>query len=412
MVTAAFILTKTARDALYFQKDGLFQLPLAYIGIALMSLPMAAFILWLMRLLGPRDARVAVPAGLSIALAGFSFFAQPGGGTIMTAFFMFVPLAFGVLFSLTWLLAADVLHGVRSEALGKSYAVMGASSIIGGIGGGIIAKALAMWLDAASLLWVSSALLMFSALYIAVLHERFESPLTNEEDDPSDSRDRPSAFSVFRQPYSLALLAMGVTGAVVGVIIEFQFYYSAAASKVEGAESTNLFANLYIFLNLAALTVQLGLMPRLQRRIGVYGSLYVLPLALVGGVVSVIALASPLSRSLLRIAEGGLKASVHRANWEQAFVPLSRTDRPIAKLLVDGIGARLGEGAAAVVLYFWLTGFVDPNNLAAASTAWLMLVLLAGILVWIALTRLLATNAAVIPLPHGQFRPNLPIPDT
>ncbi len=41
LLMAAVILVKTGRDALYFQKDGIFDLPKAYLGIAVLSLPMA-----------------------------------------------------------------------------------------------------------------------------------------------------------------------------------------------------------------------------------------------------------------------------------------------------------------------------------------------------------------------------------
>ncbi len=57
MLMAAVNLVKTGRDALYFQKDGIFDLPKAYLGIAVLSLPMALATLGLMRGIGPRRAR-------------------------------------------------------------------------------------------------------------------------------------------------------------------------------------------------------------------------------------------------------------------------------------------------------------------------------------------------------------------
>ncbi len=71
LMTAAMILVKTGRDALYFQKDGLFDLPRAYLGIAVFSLPMSLAMLGLMRGIGPRKARVVAPLIMSAALVGF-----------------------------------------------------------------------------------------------------------------------------------------------------------------------------------------------------------------------------------------------------------------------------------------------------------------------------------------------------
>ena len=44
-MTFSFICVKTGRDALYFRLDGIYDLPKAYLGIALLSLPVAAAML-------------------------------------------------------------------------------------------------------------------------------------------------------------------------------------------------------------------------------------------------------------------------------------------------------------------------------------------------------------------------------
>jgi len=49
--------------------------------------------------------------------------------------------------------------------------------------------------------------------------------------------------------------------------------------------------------------------------IGTCGGLMVLPIALVGGATFVTAAATALSRSVLKVTEGGLRSSVHRSIW-------------------------------------------------------------------------------------------------
>ena len=68
VLTASFILVKTGRDALYFQDEGLFDLPYAYFGIMLASAPMALGTLELMRRLGARTARLVLPMIVAAAL--------------------------------------------------------------------------------------------------------------------------------------------------------------------------------------------------------------------------------------------------------------------------------------------------------------------------------------------------------
>src|SRR6185436_1032643 len=61
LMTAAFVLAKTGRDALFFMGSGLRDLPKAYMVIAILALPMATAALGLMRILGPRRARIVAP---------------------------------------------------------------------------------------------------------------------------------------------------------------------------------------------------------------------------------------------------------------------------------------------------------------------------------------------------------------
>ena len=53
-------------------------------------------------------------------------------------------------------------------------------------------------------------------------------------------------------------------------------------------------------------------------------------------------------RAILRVTEGGLKAAVHRSIWEQAFLSIDRKSRDVAKVIVDGMFARVAEGGGAV----------------------------------------------------------------
>ncbi len=59
LMSAAFVLARTGRDALFFQDNGIQALPLAYASMAALALPTAAATLWLIRAMGRHRARVA-----------------------------------------------------------------------------------------------------------------------------------------------------------------------------------------------------------------------------------------------------------------------------------------------------------------------------------------------------------------
>ena len=156
-------------------------------------------------------------------------------------------------------------------------------------------------------------------------------------------------------------------------------------------------------------------MPRIQRRIGVHGSLLILPVALFGGAGALLVNASILARSGLRLVEGGLKMSIHRSNWEQAFSLLGYAHRSAAKLVIDGMSARIAEGLAAIILLLWLSSVHLETELSALRLGWMTVLLLAAISLWITLTVLF--RRSLVPIAGrvattGAARFEIPLPDS
>ena len=364
---------------------GVRDLPKAYIAIAFLSVPVA----YLMRRLGARRARLVAPLALCAVLVLFHGVARPGGGALMTGFFVSVPLAFGVLFSLTWLLGADLFDGVAREHLARAYSMVGGASILGGMVGGLVARALAFRVEPRTLILVGAVVLAASAGTTALAQSRFPAAYFEGTVGP---RDRAAArvAVLLTQRYPLLLLVVGMVASLVGILVEFQLYLAAATSGHGGRENASFFASVYVVLNASALGVQLYAMPLLQRRIGVGGSLLVLPAVLVGGATVLLGAATSVARSLLRVAEGGLKASIHRVNWEQAYLPLNPTQRAVAKLVVDGAAARVAEGVAAAALLAWLHFVVKGRDLVGQDTSWITYALLLASFVWMAASWALA----------------------
>src|SRR5262249_45075121 len=134
--------------------------------------------------------------------------------------------------------------------------------------------------------------------------------------------------------------------------------------------------------------LQLFATPRIQEKIGIRGGLMVLPFALIGGASFASAAATAFSLSVLRVTEGGLRSSVHRSIWEQAFIPVDSSERSIVKLAVDGIGARISEGLAAVGLYIWVQR-VAPGGVVTGplDTRWMAWMTLAAVIIWLVITQ-------------------------
>jgi ATP/ADP translocase len=404
LLTLAFILAKTGRDALFFQGRGLLQLPLAYINIGLGALPLALIFVKVMKISGARPARVGVTVLTALGMIAFFPFLRPGADTLLLAFFIFVPAIFGIVFASSWLLATDLFEKIPKSEAARSFSRIGASSLAGGMVGGLISKALAPHLDPKWLVLFAGIVVFAAAGLIIHTHRRF---LTNRGRKKDHGFKNVGFSGTFSKKYARSLLLISLAGALTGLLIDFQFYAAASSAGMGSRGNANFFANFYIMLNLGSLLLQLFATPKIQDRLGLRGGLMILPIALIGGATFVTAAATALSRSVLRVTEGGLRSSVHRSIWEQAFIPVDSEERSFVKLVVDGIGARIGEIVAAITVFLWLSGTapdgVMPTPLNVGWMAWLTL---ATVAVWLLLTHQLQVQVRHETLARAPAKPS------
>lgn len=418
LLTAGFIAIRTGRDALYLQGDGLFGLPKAYIATAVLSIPQAALMLWMLAKLGPRTARVLVLAAVVVVVGAYWTVAESGASPLMTTFFFLVPLVFSIAFSIVWLLGAELLEPLDARASANSFSRLGASSIIGGVMGGVIARTCGPWLGPRALLLIGLTLIVATVLVVTSAHGAF--PAVRQARLQTD-RSPKRMFDTMRYPGVRLLLGISMAAAMTGIFVDFQFYLGAVGG--DGQDITAYFANVYLMLSGVSLVLQLFVAPFVQRLIGVRGSLLVLPVALFGGAAVVIFIGTVLARSGLRVMEGGLKAGVHRTTWEQAYLAFPKEQRAETKVMVDGLGARVAEGLAGVMLHFWLLfasqghGFsaMSAPWVAAVSATWITVALVFCALVWVVLTGLLARrlrHQAPSPASDVAIAMQAPLPDS
>jgi hypothetical protein len=141
------------KGCLFFHQGGLSDLPQTYLLIAILSAPAAEAALLLMHLFGSRGGRVA---GLLLlaALQTFWYRTVPGDGTTLTLFFVLIPLLYGVVLSMTWLLGADLLDSAPRFVLARLYSTMGAASMGGGLVGAAFGRT-ARRVDPSSFCWLA-----------------------------------------------------------------------------------------------------------------------------------------------------------------------------------------------------------------------------------------------------------------
>ncbi|MGH7824973.1 MAG: Npt1/Npt2 family nucleotide transporter, partial [Candidatus Binatia bacterium] len=384
LLTAAFIIAKTGRDALFFQGRGLLQLPIAYIMMGTAALPLAMIFVKAMKIWGARPARVGVMVLAAAVMALSAPFLSPGDSALLFNIFIFIPASFGILFASLWLLATDIFEKTPKPEAARCFSKIGASSLGGGMAGGLIAKTLTPSLDPKWLVLLGALALLAVVALVLYIHSRFPTNIVKED----DQHKKPSIVTTFSNKYSRSLLLISMLGASAGLFIDFQFYAAATGAGMGSQGNASFFANFYILLNMSSLLLQLFAAHKIQDKIGLRGGLMILPVALIGGATFATAAATALSRSVLKVTEGGLRSSVHRSIWEQAFIPVDSGERSLVKIVVDGVGARIGEAIGATAVFFWLMKAV-PDGMTAMQldTNWMAWVTLIIVAAWLVITQ-------------------------
>jgi hypothetical protein len=413
--TAGFISIKTGRDALYLQGDGLFGVPKAFIATAFGAIPQAMAMLWALRRLGPRVTRIGVMLiTMGVVLAYWSM-AEPGASSLMTLFFFVVPLIFSVLFSMVWLLGTELLDHLDSQGASRAFSYLGAASIIGGVAGGAVARTLGPALGPRGLFLVGIVFLVATLGLVSFAHHRFAGP---GQPPPTEKGNPGALWDAVRRGGVGLQLVIAMTAAVSGIFVDFQFYLGAVGNS--SAANTTYFANVYLLLSGASLVLQLLVAPRLQRWLGVNGSLMVLPATLFGSAGVVMGLGTVMARAGLRVVEGSIKSGVHRTSWEQAYLTVPKETRASAKVLVDGLAARIAEGLAGVALLAWLHFAAQGHALtavtapwiASVSATWITLALLGSTLAWTLASYLLYRRLSTVSDKTIEGRLRAPLPDS
>ena len=396
ILTAAFIIAKTGRDALFFQGKGIFQLPVATMMITAASLPLAILFVKAMRSFGARPARVALMFFSALALALSAPFLHAGESTLLFNVFIFIPSAFGVMFASLWLLASDIFETIPKQQSAAAFGKIGASSLAGGMAGGFIAKTISPLVEPKWLIFIGALMILIVVGLVVQAHAKYPPNFASKEADDGKSF---RYLAPLAKPYAFTLLLVAMTGALAGLLIDVQFYISATSAAMGSKGNANYFANFYIMLNFGSLLLQIFVTPRIQNKIGVGGGLMILPFALVGGAGFASAAATAFSLAVLRVTDGGLRSSVHRSIWEQAFIPVDSSERSLVKIAVDGVGARFAEGVAAAGLYVWVQRVAPGGNvIGPLDTRWMAWLTLATVLVWLLITqRLRAQVQRTIP---------------
>ena len=277
------------------------------------------------------------------------------------------------------------------EAGSRLFPIIAIGSTIGSpIGAWVTARMFEARLAPPSMLYLAAALLLVTAGLFVLIDKSANASAARQQLAPAEATigGRNGFTLVFASPYIRLIALLLVLLNVVNTIGEFilshmvtvraEALVAADPAFDKGAFIGAFYGDYFFWVNVAALVMQAFVASRLVKLFGLAGVLFALPLIALGS-YGTIALGATLSIvRWAKTAENSADYSVMNTAKQLLWLPTSREEKYKAKQAVDAFFYRLGDLAAAVVVFVgtsWLS--MDSRGFAIANLlfviAWLVL---------------------------------------
>ena len=350
-VIAHLVAAKAVRDALFLSRFDVALLPRMMMLGALVSFAAALISARMMERKSP--ARLLLGAlGASSALYAIEcalLEAMPQPVAILL--YVHVSAIGAMLVAALWSLINEQFdpHVAKRQvgriAFGGSF-----GGVLGGVGSWLVSVAQGL-----SLLLVMLAFLNLAAIAgVLVLRGSGRSKVKAHSEPRREPIERRPALGTLRQsPYLSTLAALVALCALSSALLEFVLSARAVERYTDAARLAAFFALFHASVGALAMLVQLTLTRGALARLGLGGTVALLPASVL--VTGAIGLSAPAlwSAVLLRGSDALAQAAFFRSAYELFYTPLSRSQKRPTKILIDvgldRLGTIIGGGLAAIV---------------------------------------------------------------
>ena len=364
---------KATRDALFLSNFSVTDLPKVVVAAGLLSILAVALMSVLLARMGP--ARLIPRLFALSALMFLGEWRWLSDYPLQMAVLIYLHMSvFGlILISGFWSVVNERFDPHTAK---RSIAGIAAAATLGGVIGGIGAERVTAILDLPSMLLVLSSLhilCMFGVLGIG---------------EPQRAAGSESAVDLLqgarilkRQPYLRMMVALVLSAAMAAALLDYVFKAEVKANYPSGEELVRFFAVFYAFIGVLTFTLQSTLGHRLLKRLGLGGTLALMPLGVLFGGILGAAVMHLWTAVILRGAQVVLTNSVFRAGFELLYTPVPAEQKRPTKTIIDVGAERLGDilgGGLILVLLALVTDL--PNSVLVLLAALLAAVVLGLVL--------------------------------
>ena len=296
---------------------------------------------------------------------------------MLYVFNIWVSLFSIVLFSQGWLVAANLFDSRQAKRL---YGLLGLGAVLGAAMGSAVTTLTARIVGTRNLILASAGIvaLAFGAFLGAIRQSSVSLTGARAADTEKQEFSARDIFaSIARNRHIQLIIVITLLTFIVDELVDFQFQAMAKRS-FRGDHLTAFIASFFVYLNLISLVLQLFFTAWIVRRVGVGGTLQIMPLSITAASLVAAAVPGLVSSVILRFSEAVNRYTFNRTGMELLFLPLPASLKNRTKAFIDIFVDRFGRGMAGVLLATLLAlGLRDMRILAiltvGCTAAWIVL---------------------------------------
>ncbi len=355
LVIATYLIAKAVRDGLFLDRYGAFKLPYVIIGIALAVGLFVTVYIRLARRIEPTRLVVGTLALFISSLILFWWMIGAGIGWVYPVIYIWAGMYGAIAPAQVWTLANDVFTTRQAK---RTFGIVGSGGILGAIFGSYLAREFALRIGAVSLLLIMALLLLLAAVVVLTLSRHRLAADAREDRSPTPRHMKDSLKLISSSPHLRLIAGLVFITALATTMADFQFK-AVAVEKLAGDPDrlTAFFGTFYGTVGVLSFVVQFLITSRLLRRLGLGGSILLLPLALLAASILLIPTLALYAAVMLKGSDAAMKHSVDRSTRELAYLPVDRRIKIHVKSAIDMVVDRLGDGSGGVILLVLISGF-------------------------------------------------------
>jgi ATP:ADP antiporter, AAA family len=380
LIISSYVTGRVARDALFLARFQAVQLPYADISIAVLIGFVVAGYVYLGRHISLRA--LLVGSQLFFASNCLLFFVLGHYYHLIwlfPIFYIWVGI-FGVLApTQVWTLAN---YALTTREAKRVFGMVGGGAIAGWIFAGFFSKTVAQAFGTESLLLGMAALLLICSGLMLVMWQTGHVRHGDQEEEGSVTDRalgnlRQSMRIVTSSPYLRSIAAVICISSFVTTLTGWQFKAIAKQYLVHKDALAVFFGNFNFYAALLSLVVQLLLTTRFLRKFGIGALLFVLPLTVFAGSLTLLVMGTLGAAVFLKANDQVLRYSIDKSTVELLYLPVPSSIKLHAKWFIDTVVWRMGDGLSGLTVLIFATWL----HLPARQISWIAMLLVTG---WLA----------------------------